>query len=148
MVKFRKDLILVDGLSWLISFPCCLRVLNSLLKDICKDDIVASIISGIRNWLHFLLLCIFWLESVRNWVKDNNVTKGLTTQARTRWYSMSQVCLCEFNSVLWFQSTDCITYRFNPINQLWVQIKMTRLKNLEYFDWWRENHHLCHYFSA
>ena len=94
MVKFRKDLILVDGFSWLITFPCSLHVLNNLIKDICKDDKVAPVVSANSKLTSFFTSSHFWLESARSWMKVNNITKGLTTLARTRWYSMSQVCLC------------------------------------------------------
>ena len=94
MVKFRKDLILVDGFSWLISIPCSLHVLNNLIKDICKDEKVAPVVSANSKLTSFFTSSHFWLESARSWMKENNIKKGLTTLARTRWYSMSQVCLC------------------------------------------------------
>lgn len=94
MVKFRKDLIQANGFSWLIEFPCCLHVLNNLVKDICKDEKVISVVNGNSKLTAFFTSSHFWLESARIWMKENKVKKGLTTLCRTRWYSMSQVCLC------------------------------------------------------
>ena len=93
MVKFRHDLRIIDKFTWILDFPCCLHVLSNLIKDLCKNDQISSIVSGCSKIVSFFNSSHYWLEESRKWMKVENVKKSLRTLCRTRWYSLSQVCL-------------------------------------------------------
>ena len=138
MIRFINDLVTKDSLKWLLPFPCCLHVLSNLIKDICKSQEAHEVVRCNSKLTTFFTSSHFWLEKSRAWMVKNNVTRGLVTLCKIRWYSIAKVCMAvrDFQAFFFSSLIKCKDANYDsPLINKDVQHMITA----KHFD---ENSHL------
>jgi Protein of unknown function (DUF 659)/hAT family C-terminal dimerisation region len=91
MEKLRRDV--SNEHPNILSIKCGLHALNLAIQGALKHKSLLEIFKENQTIANFFKSSHYWLDRLREWMRENGVTKGLQTYTATRWYSAVQVAL-------------------------------------------------------